>query len=1485
MSDGTVRGTFDLNADPALRKLRALRTEGASTDRQMRQLGTTMDKVGGPSSTQRLNVYARKVRDVGTTADRTAARVSASWEAQEKAIDSRSRAIEERVDRVQQRVERYGRTRASARVDLDGVDRVNAQIIELERRLNRLGRQRSSPSVGLTGGFANAAGGGAGGGSSAVGGRGGGRLGLAAKLAIGGAALTPGIQALGVSSTALLGSAAGATLGAATVYGGGLATVGLGAGLTFAIAKPAVRELQDLARERARYTRVVEQYGRASRQAAVARDALRRAERHDTGADVALRQVELFTSQWRRETAPGRRALLEGVGNVTAAGRHALPVITRGANQSASAVSGAASSYARFLAGAQTGRTVMGLTSEFARDMPIVEQSLRNLTSTAEHLSLAARPFFHEGIQWVETWTHGLAASSSSEARVQHTMHGLVQETKDWARLGGATYRTLRDIFNMGRPSGDSMVVSLTHTLDRWDAWIQRNPAKVSRFFSEAQSTTEKIGSALTGIVHLLSQMATSLQPIFNRGMALVSLAGRLGPLGTTALSATAYGAYAGFRGGARGGSGPAGMVGTAVFGRPFVGGGARTGGGVVVGGAAAAVPATRFLVPKLGAVGSAPAAAGQMPLFATLGGQTVVNRGAQPTRSRLATPDEFRAAYGDVSGARYGMPASTLGERPSALRRFAGGARNTAVGAAKTVGITMALVSALEAGGKGGSASEVTQNFLSGLSFGLVKPVDPTGSRGAAWASRFTQGIPQTTSPLARQQILSRKISRDLAIPFEGEGMWSMHRYGGRQINPYGPDFLRQVGSQISALERMPGGHARNLVQEIKALRTAYQEAAEQARALKREQNAVLDARSVEKASRISSQLGGAYTYETQHGRSASTAFGDVTGNVLRRMRGMRQAGARVLAENTLAWARQMERDNPKLTGVTAQLTNDIRSQFRRLGRDIQIVNGHILTGSRSEWSSIKEAMASPIEAAKERMKTAFTAIQREAVGSLKAMGFSPSAAANLVGNIERGGSSASHANQAIEAHREGKAGRETFQMAASNKAAGRDHARGGGLIGGKGLLDTQRVPGGRAAPGEAWIANRHTLADISRATVREYGLTAQQMITGETRLHSKPFARGGLAGVRSGVRGVVERVLGRFGGLDVTSTTGGHHAANSLHYLDEAVDLSGPSAVMLRAAQWIGSTFGRELAEGIHNPNLSVHSGHVVPPSFWGAQTWAEHANHIHVGVLGGGGARGAAMGFSGAGAARKVHLHGRQSGLGGVPGVLADRGSLLFAAALQNRVNRRLARTAAPGTSVSMAGGGAPSANEALGKRMMLAAGWPVSEWPYLRALWTQESGWDANSVNSSSGAYGIPQALGHGHPFPLGRAGPQIAWGLNYIRGRYGSPQAAEAHERSYNWYQRGGHPRVSWAGWNAAGGEFETKGPTIFGAGERGKERVRITPLRQSHTGGHRIDVHIDHVTLRNGSVEDVERVAREVAGRILEELEGAGVSGSESELI
>lgn len=142
-------------------------------------------------------------------------------------------------------------------------------------------------------------------------------------------------------------------------------------------------------------------------------------------------------------------------------------------------------------------------------------------------------------------------------------------------------------------------------------------------------------------------------------------------------------------------------------------------------------------------------------------------------------------------------------------------------------------------------------------------------------------------------------------------------------------------------------------------------------------------------------------------------------------------------------------------------------------------------------------------------------------------------------------------------------------------------------------------------------------------------------------------------------------------------------------------------------------------------------------------------------------------------------------------------------------------------------------------ALGKQMAAQMGWTGSEWNALYQLWQRESGWNANAVNKSSGAYGIPQALGHGNVFALGDARSQIEWGLNYIKGRYGDPQTAWSHEQKIGWYDKGAwkidHDQLAVI---HEGEMVVPKGPAEkirHNAATGGRPQVQITVVAQGST--------------------------------------------------
>lgn len=227
---------------------------------------------------------------------------------------------------------------------------------------------------------------------------------------------------------------------------------------------------------------------------------------------------------------------------------------------------------------------------------------------------------------------------------------------------------------------------------------------------------------------------------------------------------------------------------------------------------------------------------------------------------------------------------------------------------------------------------------------------------------------------------------------------------------------------------------------------------------------------------------------------------------------------------------------------------------------------------------------------------------------------------------------------------------------------------------------------------------------------------------------------------------------------------------------------------------------------------------------------------------------------------------HLRGRIPGFasGGVVGKAGSAASGIGAAEAQwgQLAAQAFALSAVQASAKAAAGGaftaGAPATGSAAAAQRfaqsVLPGGW---SWPDLQALWQRESGWNAYAVNPGSGAYGIPQSLGHGHPYNLGDYANQVRWGIGYVAGRYFDSQNAWAHEQSAGWYG------------NGLDGIFSR--PTVIGVGERGAERVQVTPVTAGRGGGAstlNLTVNINapvgsKAELKNWLVDGINEAARE----------------------
>lgn len=145
-------------------------------------------------------------------------------------------------------------------------------------------------------------------------------------------------------------------------------------------------------------------------------------------------------------------------------------------------------------------------------------------------------------------------------------------------------------------------------------------------------------------------------------------------------------------------------------------------------------------------------------------------------------------------------------------------------------------------------------------------------------------------------------------------------------------------------------------------------------------------------------------------------------------------------------------------------------------------------------------------------------------------------------------------------------------------------------------------------------------------------------------------------------------------------------------------------------------------------------------------------------------------------------------------------------------------------------SAMGGGFASANpEAVAAVRETARqfGWDQGpEWDALFQLVQHESGWNPNAANPTSSARGLFQKMVNIHGPLEPTPGGQALWGLNYIKGRYGSPSRAWSfwNAQSPHWYNQGGVVGDGKPTLYDSGGWLEP-GPTYTYNGTRKPEAV------------------------------------------------------------
>ncbi len=133
-------------------------------------------------------------------------------------------------------------------------------------------------------------------------------------------------------------------------------------------------------------------------------------------------------------------------------------------------------------------------------------------------------------------------------------------------------------------------------------------------------------------------------------------------------------------------------------------------------------------------------------------------------------------------------------------------------------------------------------------------------------------------------------------------------------------------------------------------------------------------------------------------------------------------------------------------------------------------------------------------------------------------------------------------------------------------------------------------------------------------------------------------------------------------------------------------------------------------------------------------------------------------------------------------------AITGGLVAAAASGMVFAAAPAQAATPTTAKAAAPAAAPASAKAIAQKKIP----DPAQFAAFDKIVSHESGWNPSATNSSSGAYGLVQALPASKMASAGadwKTNPetQIEWGLKYMNDRYGSPVGAWNHWQANGWY--------------------------------------------------------------------------------------------------
>lgn len=344
-------------------------------------------------------------------------------------------------------------------------------------------------------------------------------------------AFGPVIEGLVGAMTSFIGTIGSGLAGAAAIGGAGLAGMVATLGLVKAAVAPTVKGVDAAAKAAKAYETQVQKTGVESEKA---KNKL--AELNSTMAHVpqssrdAIRTWAKVTTSFREMT---RASAERGVGQVLNAGaqtaRKLMPAAARQTNQAIGTIGGAAESAGKAIRGDEISGQIDTVMSGFNRALPSLLKGFGQLGELMLRIFAAASPAMVGVVKSFAEWATQLNNANRDSGVLGQTIDRQVERFRHLVSLLSAVGGLFKTIFSAGAADGDSMVVTLTNLVNRWNTFLKstEGQTKLREFFTNARNVATQFGSALVTGVGIIGRYIEATRPLAAAVLAFVTWLGK----------------------------------------------------------------------------------------------------------------------------------------------------------------------------------------------------------------------------------------------------------------------------------------------------------------------------------------------------------------------------------------------------------------------------------------------------------------------------------------------------------------------------------------------------------------------------------------------------------------------------------------------------------------------------------------------------------------------------------------------------------------------------------------------------------------------------------------------------------------------------------------------------------------------------------------------------------------------------------------------